>query len=146
MRETLMPPKKISIGNEDETVFEAIREIAGDDIADALSLAAGGTRVQLPGLSNFSETSAIASLVGYEYASRVMEAVGVGVPLYFYVPLGLSGQVQSTGKRIEALLQNRGMSVRDIARQTGVCDRTVYRHRAKLREREHIAARVGGHK
>lgn len=101
----------------------------GAERAAAVIDAAGGARLTIPAdLDHYRETGALERLVGRELAVLLVLHFGGST---IYVPTG-------GGKRYTRLadivrMTAEGMSARQIARQIGCSDRTVYARRAAAR-------------
>lgn len=109
-------------------MFEHIKDVCGEDIADAMSHRLGGSRISIPKHEDFDENHFLAMALGYELAKTIVEAVATSVPSHhFHVPIRID-------RRIQALLEQDGVTVGEIAERTGVHVRTVWRHKAKMRK------------
>lgn len=127
--------KLITIGDDDDdqTLFEMIREVAGDDVADHLIQVAGGNQIILPKLGSLTTRSQLARYVGMEVARKISSACAVGTARQMIkVPLGAKSIEKSLKNRIEELLRKDGMTVREVCYLTGVHMRTVHRRRAEM--------------
>lgn len=112
-----------------EGVYAQIRDVCGHDVADKLSRRCGGQRLSIPSFSDFDEQHAFAVNVGYDLARTIVVAVATKQPSgWFDVPMSLDRQIQ-------ALLQENGVSSREIAQRTGVHMRTVFRHKQRMLSR-----------
>ncbi|PZU25003.1 MAG: hypothetical protein DI589_02075 [Shinella sp.] len=125
-----MKKNLITINDEAEgRIFPMIIELCGDEIADALIDAAGGTRVSMPSTHGFNEDSELARLLGFARAQKVVEEIGTADGhVRFNVP-------SRTEYRIEQLLKQNGITAREVAIRTGVSMRTIHRKRAAMRRR-----------
>jgi len=120
------------------SVFTQIRETLGDEDAEELAMYVGGQRIALPRPSKLSPEHPLCQRIGYPLACRIVEAVSPedgGVPA-FYVPSLID-------LRITRLLEEDGLTAREIAQRAGVCMRTVHRYRARMLRK---GLRVGNHK
>lgn len=119
----------------DDSVVAMIRETVDPSTFERFCKIFGGNKLMLPSLSNLSSRSSIVKRLGIEDAKKIMDAVGVEAPQIFYVPrLDESARGQTT-KRIEELLAENGISIAEIVTATGSTVRTVYRCKARMRQR-----------
>lgn len=109
-------------------ILGEIAEHIGREAALALAQAYGGRTIYLP--ARMAPDHEIAQAIGYEAALSLVHAYGRGD---FLVPMGPTGHYvasrMETAKRI-AQLNEQGKGAGAIAREAGVHERTVYRHRA----------------
>ncbi|MCJ8506612.1 helix-turn-helix domain-containing protein [Rhizobium lemnae] len=113
--------------DEDDSVFAQIRDVCGEEVADQLSAVFGGERLCIPSIQIFHPEHVFAIRLGYDLASKVVEAAATWKPSgWFFVPM-------NTDKRIQALLEQDGLSTREVAQRTGVHMRTVWRHKQRMR-------------
>ncbi|TRA93669.1 MULTISPECIES: hypothetical protein [Rhizobium/Agrobacterium group] len=130
--------KLITIGDDDDdqTLFEMIRDVAGDDVADHLIQVAGGTRIYLPRVGNLTPQSELARFVGFDVAMAISRACAIGTSRQFiFVPLAKAGIAESVRGRIEELLRKDGLTRRDVSLLTGVHLRSVDRRIAAMKAR-----------
>lgn len=111
-------------------VFAQIRELLGDDDAEELARLCGGERIALPRPSRLSADHPLSKRIGHDLARRIVDAVspeGTGVPR-FSVP-------KFADIRIQRLLEEDGLTCREVAQRLRVSQRTVYRHRQRMLRR-----------
>lgn len=121
-------------------VLQEIADVIGE--AGALSIAArhGGTRVYIPSAVRLDwKEYWLIDCVGFDLAKKVCQHFEVdGRGQRIDIPLYVGGTyrqfVRSIHERV-AKLENEGASSTEIARQTGVSQRTVHRRRARLRRK-----------
>ena len=120
------------------SVFAQIRETLGDEDAEELAMYVGGQRIALPRPSKLCPEHLLCQRIGYELACRIVEAVSPeeGGVSAFYVPSLIE-------LRVIRLLEEDGLTAREIAQRAGVCMRTVHRYRARMLKK---GLRVGNHK
>ena len=115
--------------DDDDTVFRMIKDLCSEDVINTLMDVAGGTRISIPSVKSFSETSEISRRLGYDVAKEIVSAVGVyEISTRIHVP-------SRTKYMLEHLCRQDGLSANYIAWKTGVTMRSVYRARAALRKR-----------
>ena len=123
--------KIMSTGSEsddNDTLFNMIKELCSEDAVDTLICNAGGTTINIPSIKSFSETSEISRRLGFDVAKEIVSAVGVyEITTRIQVPA-------RTKYMLEKLCRQDGLSANYIARKTGVTMRSVYRARAALRK------------
>lgn len=115
-------------------VLELIAAAAGYDVALKIARDFGGSRVYLP-RDRVRPDSALAQSVGVDAAQKVVEALGHGELM---VPLGPRRHGARLRLAIAELLQHK-VSPNRIARQLGITERTVKRHKARI-----LRGRCGG--
>lgn len=131
------PLIKLDTDDDDETVLDAIRELVGDDVADRLQKAAAGTRITIPSAKRFSPDCSLARLVGFEDASRIVDAISpaeASLP-EVDIPLGSTSGLGALQNRVDELLLEDGLTTREIALLVGCHMRTIFRRRAQLRSK-----------
>jgi hypothetical protein len=116
-------------------VLVEIADIAGQAAAVQLAASAGGTRVYIPAKADGAHW--LVELVGAEAAGKIcahFAADGRGQKVD--IPIGPAASYNQlrrvTAQRIHELDDGRN-SARTIARQVGVTQRTIYKHRAAHR-------------
>lgn len=139
MKEPLI---KLDSEDDDDNILDAIRDLVGDDVADKLQKLAGGTRITIPSVRQFSPDCALARLIGYEDAARIVEAISPGRTSLdrVEIPTGSKLLFDALAKRVDELLQEDGLTTREIALLVGCHMRTVFRRRAHLRS---IGVKIG---
>lgn len=136
---------RIEVDDDDDNILDAIRELAGEDVAERLQKAVAGTRITIPSAKDFSPNCSLARLVGYEDAAKIVEAVSPAeesIP-FVEIPLGNRSSLSAIHKRIDELLQEDGLVTRDIALLVGCTMRTIFRRRAQLRSK---GVKLGNHR
>lgn len=114
--------------DEDDTVFDQIRDVCGEELADKLSSEFGGERIQIPARHRFHAKHPLAVRLGYDLALQVVEAVAIWKASgWFDIPKNLDSRIQN-------LLAQDGISAREIAQRTGVHMRTVWRRKRRMLE------------
>lgn len=115
-------------------IIAEIAEIAGPDAAWALAREHGGTTVFIP--AEATRDDWLSRLVGFEAAAkvcahyRITSGEGRANGIRLLIPMASAARdAERWRQALEA-----GLSARDTARQLGVHERTVYRHRAQERD------------
>lgn len=122
-----------SPGEDDDAgfaVFAQIRELLGDDDAEELARLVGGERIALPRPSKLTEKHPLAVRIGFELASRLVYTLSpekTGVPR-FAVPKFID-------IRLQRLLEEDGLTAREIAQRLRISQRTVHRYRKRMKSK-----------
>ena len=111
-------------------ILAVVAEVAGDAAAAALARERGGIRCYIPATAKDGHW--LTELVGREAAEAICRAIGGGE---IVVPMAGDGLAMQTRRRMEEMIRN-GMPAPRIARTLGVSERTVWRHKARLRQRD----------
>ncbi|MCZ8159102.1 MAG: hypothetical protein O9256_04370 [Rhizobiaceae bacterium] len=131
------PLIKLDTDDDDENILDAIRDLVGEEVADKLQMAAAGTRITIPSARGFSSRSSLARMVGYEDAARIVEAISpseTSIP-EVDIPVGSTSGLGALQSRVDNLLQEDGLTTREIALLVGCHMRTIFRRRAQLRSK-----------
>lgn len=117
-------------------LIRLVMKHAGMDVLTVFLRAYGGRRVSLP--SQPGPKHRLSLMLGHEVATVVCRAFATGedskAGCIVDVPMSLSSGYFKIFNEVERLT-GLGWSVGKIAAHTGVCRRTIQRHRAKLRRR-----------
>ena len=103
-----------------------IAEVAGTDAALQVAKAQGGGEAYIPLPHNLTEEHWLVAAVGLASARKIAERVGGGAMDIPYGPLG------GLRRRVWAAIRqglSEGKSVSQVARQVGVTENTVRRHK-----------------
>ena len=111
-------------------ILAVVAEVAGDDAAAALARAKGGIRCYIPAQARDGHW--LTELVGREAAEAICRAIGGGE---IVVPLAGAGLTAQTRRRLAEMIRD-GLPAPRIARTVGVSERTVWRYKARLRQRD----------
>lgn len=113
-------------------VLREVAEVAGVDAALRIADLRGGARVTIP--SRVTPDCWLSLAVGKDKAQALSRHFTSGyTSIEILVPLGPTGARAEQARAIERLL-NEGLSGGQIARQLRISDRTVTRHKLRLRE------------
>lgn len=112
-------------------ILADIAALVGEDAALLVARAGGGRRVYIPKSAYLKPGHWLVDAVGMDKASVIADAIGGGE---LDMPQGPVGSRARTHEAIHRALDN-GMSVTAIVRLTGVDDSTVWRHKARRRNR-----------
>ena len=119
----------------DDNMMMLLREGLDTETFERFCKIFGGQKIVIPGISHLSEGKRLAQALGLKAAKKILDCVGVEAPQEFYVPL-LENSVQKKAiQRVEELLAENGLSVQDVATLSGSTVRTVYRRKARMRQR-----------
>ena len=111
-------------------ILAMVAEVAGDAAAAALARERGGIRCYIP--AQVRDGHWLTELVGLEAAEAICRAIGGGE---VEVPLAGAGLTGRTRRRMAEMIRN-GLPAPRIARTLGISERTVRRHKARLRQRD----------
>ncbi len=124
-------------------VLQEIAEVAGETAALAIAARHGGRRVYIPAASKLlagNDNYWLVECVGIELALKICKHFEVdGRGQRIEIPLHVGGTyrqfVRSIAERLHEL-DREGKSSTEIARQLGLTQRTVHRHRARHGKRK----------
>lgn len=108
-------------------ILELVAEIAGDEAGRKLTHAFGGQRIYVP--SSLGPDHRLARAVGLEVAQMICREIGPG---HIHVPTGAGAARNALAQQIEAL-DVQGLSANQIAETVNCSERTVRRHRSRIR-------------
>jgi hypothetical protein len=120
-------------------VLAEIADLVGEAAAIAIAARAGGTRVYIP--AKINSTHWLAQAVGLSVAVRLCDHFRVDHRRgqYLEIPLHVGGTykqyIRTIAERVHKLDAGDEASERKIARQVGITERSVRRHRARHRGR-----------
>lgn len=112
-----------------KSAFQIIIEIAGDEGALRVAALKGGTQVYIPNPDGIHSEHWLAKAIGPQHARAIAAELGGG---RFDIP---TCGIQLRHAAICAALE-KGKSVRQVALELGIHERTVRRHRPLLKTNE----------
>ncbi|WP_137155865.1 helix-turn-helix domain-containing protein [Rhizobium sp. FKL33] len=113
---------------DDESIADLIRRECGHEIAEKFLKAFAGVRCNIPSdPSRLTKHSRLVKLLGSETAWEVAKATGY---VSETIPLGDAKGSRVKKRRAEALTR-QGLSVRDIALELDLHERTIFRWRSE---------------
>lgn len=128
-------PKKIKIadaGAPDDFIQDVI-DLCGQDTADRFLAEFAGQQIYICSAENLHLNSKLALAVGYDNAYRICsELIAYGFGIHIVVPVS---SFSNANRNLEQtfILTEDGLSANQIAKQLGICRRTVFQYRAKLK-------------
>ncbi|MEM0900386.1 MAG: helix-turn-helix domain-containing protein [Pseudomonadota bacterium] len=120
---------------ERETILEDIARICGANVAERVRLHCGGQRIYIPSAKKLTSENRIVELLGMEHARKLADGVASSqIGIHVDIPLG-----KPEYHKREVLRRSlAGESANDIARALGLCRRTIFNIRQRLRDKGHL--------